>query len=154
MKRFIRFILLIFLLSGCHNYNKIEVGNITVSSIEFKNTTTMSIDLAAHVNNPVDKNLVIESFDAVLYNEGKAFASFTLVGNPIAEANKRTVVPIEIEARAIDHIAIISMGLNYKSWNIDAMTVTGKLVLKFEDGGKRTIKVKNKSLKSIMRAVK
>ena len=154
MKRIIPFLLLVFLLSGCAEFKQLEFGNVDVNSIKFINTTTMSIKVAVQVNNPVDKNLVLESFDALIYNEGKTLADFTLIGNPIAAAGKRTVVPIEIEARAIDYVTLIAMGLNYNSWNIDAMTVNGKIALKFENGQKKTIKFKNKPLKSIISILK
>lgn len=154
MKRFIWLLLFTFLLWGCNDYRQIEVEHITLNSMRFVNTTTAAINLEADVKNPTKRAVSLENLNAVLFKEGKKFAKFCLTDNFVATPGENIAVPINIEAKVLDHIALISTGLNLKSWNLDNFTVSGKFTVKMDGVPKKRIKFKNKPLKSILGIIK
>lgn len=154
MKRFTGLLLSVVLLWGCSDYRRIEVGNITLDSVRFINTATAAISLKADVKNPAKKAVVLENFDAVLFKEGKEFAQFCLADTSVAAPGENLAVPVKVEAKVLDHIALISTGLNLKSWNLDNFTVSGKFTVKMDGVPKKRIKFRNRPLKSIFGIIK
>lgn len=152
MKKIIPLLLLVFLLSaGCTDYRKISVDDVSVSSFRFNSTSSAEITLDILVDNPTRRAVSLEVGDVVLYKEGKDFVLFELDGVPSAPPETKGAVTCLLRARVVDPLAAIAAGLNFRTWHKEDFTLSGKVVVKMEGAGKKTVKLKNIPLDRVIK---
>ena len=154
MRRFVILLAAAALLTGCAGYNEIRVEGVALGGLRFNGTSSATIELKATVDNPTKYTIAIEEVDAVLMRTGKEFARFSLEDKPAAAPGKKEVVEIPVKASVLDPVAIITSGLNFRSWAIEDFTVEGKIVLSADGGKKRTLHLKKVPLESIVERIK
>lgn len=154
MRKIIPLLLAVFLLAaGCTDYRKISVEDVSVSSFRFKSTSTAEIVLDVLVDNPTRRTVSLETGDLVLYKEGKDFVLFELDGVPSAPPETRGVVKFLVRARVVDPLAAIAAGLNFRTWHKEDFTLNGKIMVKMEGAGKKTVRLKNIPLERVIKYI-
>ena len=62
--------------AGCAEYRQISVENVALAGFRFNGTSSATIELEADVYNPTPHVIFLDEVDAVLFREGKEFASW------------------------------------------------------------------------------
>lgn len=154
MRRIVLFITAVLLLAGCSQYRRISVNDVAVGSFRFNGTSSASIVLTARVDNPTGHTVSLEEVDAVLLREGKSFVNLTLEGPVSAAPASESKVSIPVLASVLDPVAIITAGLNLKSWDMQDFTVDGRIVVSSDGRAKKTLKLNNVPLQDIVGSLK
>ncbi|HIZ85408.1 MAG TPA: LEA type 2 family protein [Candidatus Coprenecus stercoravium] len=154
MRRIVFFAVAVMLLAGCADYRQLRVDDVSIGSLRFNGTSSAVVELKAGVYNPTKYEVSVRELDALLLKEGKEFARFSLEDIPSVAADTQGVVSIPVRASVLDPIAIISSGLNFGSWDMDDFTVDGKIVIAFNGGMKKTVRLNNVPVRDIIQAVK
>ncbi len=154
MKRILFVVMAAVLAAGCSGYRQVRVDDLALGGFEFKGTSSAVIRIDAKVSNPSRHALSLESVDAVLVKEGKDFIAFSLDGCPSAAPCSDTTVVIPIRASVVDPIAIISSGLDFRSWDQDQFLIEGKAVVKADNGIKKTLRFRRMPLKEFLDLIK
>ena len=154
MRRIILLLPALLLLAGCTGYRQVSVGQVALGSLRFNGTSSATIVLEATVNNPTEHVIAIESADAVLLRDGREFVRLTLDGTSSAQPGTVSKVRIPVKASVLDPIAIITAGLDLRSWELDDYKVDGKIVLSADGSRKKTLKLNKVPLENIINSVR
>lgn len=154
MKRTFILLLLLTALVSCTHYNQIKVESIDLANFRMESSTKAYISFNVKVDNPTDKNIMLVGMDGVLKKDMERFAVVSLVDTVSVPAASVNVVKVESEVSLCDPLSLLSMGLNIKSWSVDSFTASGELVLKPVNGCKRTLKLKDTKVESIINMFK
>lgn len=146
--------MLLTVFSGCTDYRKISVDNVSLSSFRFRNTTSAEIVVSAEVDNPTKREISMTMGDAVLVKEGKDFVYFDLEGAPSVSPETKETVELKVNARVLDPLAAVAAGLNFRTWRKEDYTVRGKIVIRLEGAGKKTIKLKDVPLEDLINHIR
>lgn len=141
------------LLSGCTDYRQIRIEGVSLDSFRFNGTSSASITLNVQVNNPTDRTVAVESVDAVIMREGKEFVRISLEEKVQAAPEKVSGVLLPVRASVMDPVAIITSGLDFRSWHMEDYVVDGRIVLSADGKMKKTVKLRNVSLKEIVNSI-
>ncbi len=151
MKRIVfLFIIFTFLLTGCTQYKKIEIENVTLKSFKFKGTSSAQIVGLITVDNPTKYTIALDEMEAALLKEGKTFITFELVETSSVAPFSEAKVEVKIDAKVADPLAIITTGLDFNNWNKEDFTLNGKLTISSNGKSKKTVKMKNIPLEKVL----
>lgn len=154
MRRIVLLLAVVALMTGCTDYRQISVDGVALESFRFNGTSSATIVLIADVDNPTMHTISVEEVDAVLLREGKEFVRFTLEGTPSAGPETDGPVRIPVLASVLDPISIITAGLDLKSWDVDGLTVDGKMVLCSDGKVRKTVRFRKTPVKDIVNSIK
>ncbi len=150
MKRGLLFLFILLLISSCHPYKKLNLSSIKLTSVELKSTSKVSFVLTAEVENENEKAISLEDFNGVLFHENNEFALVDLKEPVSVMAGEKASIDISLEAKLIDPLSLLSMGLNIETWDIDDFRVSSKATLRAEKGRKKTLRIKNMPLEKLI----
>lgn len=143
-------LIFIVIATSCSRLSEVNVMNVEVRSFQLLSTSKANLELECLVQNPSNKDLVLESADALLKKGGIDFATATLVSAdtipPKTQNLYRAVFLIDIK----DPLALLAMGLNISKWSYSDFRIDAKAVVKASGGAKRTIKFKDVMLKDLI----
>ncbi|MCI1719711.1 MAG: LEA type 2 family protein [Bacteroidales bacterium] len=105
------------IVSGCADYRKIVLEDISITGFKLKSATCAQINLAAYVDNPTGGTFNVTDIDGLLYKDGVKFAHYNLVDPVAIQPRLKTRIPLTIEINLDDPLSVLAMGLNVKSWN-------------------------------------
>jgi len=143
-------LILTLIATGCSKLTEVNVLSVDVKSFQLLSTSKANIELEYLVQNPSNRNLIIESADGMLKKGGIDFATAILVRAdtipPKTQSLYRAVFRIDIQ----DPLALLAMGLNISKWSYSDFRIDAKAVVKASGGSKRTIKFKDIMLKDLI----
>ena len=141
------------MLAGCTDYRQIKVGGIGLAGFDFTGTSSAVLKVKAEVDNPTGKPLMLESVDAVLVKDGRDFAMFTLSEPVTSESYSDSVIVVPVKVSVVDPIAIIASGLDFSSWDLDELTVNGKMVFRYGKSVKKTLSLHKKPVRDLIEII-
>lgn len=150
MKKFLTFILVLLFLGSCSYYKSIEVESAKLTTFKIESTSSVRVTFSLKVINDAKTSISVADISGTLYKDGNPFADVSLIDIPTIEACSTGCVPLNVKAKLINPIALLSTGLNIGKWKIDDFTVTGKLILKSGTGIRKTFKVRKMPLKKFV----
>lgn len=143
------FVLLIFC-SSCTNYAKVDILTVGMSDFKLVSTNRAVITFKAYVNNPLNKEITLSSFDGKVFKDNSHFANVTLDGDVTIAPYERGDVYVKALVDLIDPLALLSSGLDISNWDKNTFRMDGKVSLKSTPGVKRSFKFKNVTLDQVI----
>ncbi len=146
-------LIFIIVATSCSRLSEVNVMNVEVRSFQLLSTSKANLELECLVQNPSNKDLILESADALLKKGGIDFATATLVKSdtipPKTQNLYRAVFLIDIK----DPLALLAMGLNLSKWSYSDFRIDAKAVVKASGGRKRVVKFKDIMLKDLINRI-
>lgn len=155
MKRFsILALISIVFLSGCTKYKDIKIESINLSSMKIVNTSKANLVFDVKAENPTNATLYLTDMHGTLLRNNKDFATLQLMDTPSIEPSYKGAFPVKMEISIIDPISILSLGLNFKSWNVEDFRINGKITIKSSTGGRKSFKYKDVPVQRLINTFK
>lgn len=143
-------ILVLTTLSSCSPFKKLELGDISMSEFRMESSTKASIVFKLEVDNKASYPITCTTLEATMKKDMDLFANAFLKQDVEIPPMTKGSVYLPIEISLCDPMSLLSMGLNVKKWDMEEFLVNGKMVLLKNHKAKKTYKIKNKTLKSIV----
>ena len=118
----------LFLLSSCFSYRDLEVKDFAVDNVSMQGTKIV-VDFSAMVINP-NRAFVIQSAEGKLNRGVQPFADVQLL-QPIgvaAKSEQRCFGQMQLAFK--DLFALLQMGADYTSWDMNSFLFTGDMKIK------------------------
>lgn len=152
MKRFsIILLFAVLLLSGCNQYKDVRIESVKVTSVNFKKTTSATVELDVLADNPTKRTLSLPVFEGMLMKEDKEFATFQLSNEPSLAPETEGHFAVKIDLSISDPISLLTVGLNILSWSVDDFKLNGKVTIQSSTGGRKSFKFKNMPLSKVIK---
>lgn len=142
------FILCVTLVSGCSPARHIEIGKIGISEFRMESSTRANVILNIALENKAEYPISLTYLEATIKKDMDLFATVALTDTVDVQPSVRGDVKVPVEISLCDPIALLSMGLNMRSWDIDDFIVYGKISLRGK--GKSTHKFKDIPLRTLL----
>lgn len=154
MKRYLIFILAAFaVLCSCKKYNQIEFGNFRIAEVEINKLNSIDLTATVNVNNPTKSTFIIDDINGILNKENKTFATIVLTDADIIASESEKDIHITCRVNIKDPLSILALGLDPNTWDQDAFRISGTLTFKTDKGLKKSIKIKNEPLSSLLKKI-
>lgn len=140
----------LMVLSSCNPLKSLDVRNIAISEFRMESSTKASIILKVKVENDAQHTITLSSMEGSLKKDMDLFATAVLKEEVVVPPMGQSDVMIPVDITLCDPMSLLSLGLNVKKWNLDEFFVNGKIVVLKNGRAKKTYKLKNKSLKSLV----
>jgi LEA14-like dessication related protein len=115
----------LILLASCAPYRDIEVNDFTIDHVSMQGSRIL-INFSAMVNNP-NRAFVLHSAGGDLNLGEKAFANAELLKSIIIPAKSNERCSGQLQLTIQDLMAALQMGLDAKSWDLNALIFNGDL---------------------------
>lgn len=152
--RIILFLSLILVLGGCNPYREVKFESFKLSSFELVSTSRATIVFAAAIDNPLKSSISLLSVDGTVLKEYTSFAKITLLEEVVVPAHTKGEVMVRISIELLDPMALLSMGLNIRSWDLEDFRTSAKITFKLGSGGSKTFKFRNVPLERMVNSFK
>lgn len=152
MRRYAVLLVLSLLICGssCTNYSKLNIMTVGLSDFRLVNTNRAVITFKAYIDNPLDKEITLTSFNGKVFKDQSHFANVMLDGDVTVLPHAREEIFIKALVDLVDPLALLSSGLDISKWDKGTFRLDGKASLKSTPGGKRNFKFRNITLDQIV----
>ncbi|MEG1088922.1 MAG: hypothetical protein RSE02_05565 [Bacteroidales bacterium] len=152
-KYLIIIVALVSILSGCKGYRDISIGNIELEKFKLTSASKVDVVIGVDVFNPTKANFTLINVDGVLFRNDVPFANLSLLKDVYIPTlhNGKALVNCRIEL--LDPMAVLVMGLNIKSWNMDEFRIKLKATVK-KGAFKKSFKINNIPLDKVIKKIK
>lgn len=149
-------ILLLALLIGvtsCSSYKEVQINDITLSRIKLRSTSSAEIKVNMEISNPTSSKFTLTQMHSTVMHKGAKFADIDT--KEMHTINKRcdTTIAIPLDIKILDPLQLLSIGINYQSWNWEDFSADIKMTVK-SGSLKRTIRRNNVPLSELAKLIK
>ncbi len=132
MKRFFRLIavLSLLLLNGCKGYRDVQVSNVEIESLRILSTSKINLGLGVELDNPSKSTFELVGLEGVVYKDDTPLANVFLLEDAVIPSKYVGEVEVKCTMELIDPLAVLAMGLNVKSWDLDKFNLKLKATIK------------------------
>lgn len=141
-------ILCVAFITSCSPARHIEIQKVGISEFRMESSTKANVLLNIALENKADYPISLTYLEATIKKDMDLFATVELKDTAYASPLSRENVKVPVEISLCDPIALLSMGLNIRSWDIDDFIVYGKISL--QGKGKSTHKFKDIPLRTLL----
>ena len=127
-------IVLFFGLVSCVSYSKIDILSANLKQIQLKSSSELVLKAHLSVENNNNVEVYLSKMSGKLYRENKEFAVYDLLNASFAKPNDRTELELEFLVKLTNPLALLSMGLDLKSWDTRNILVDIRAELKQKKG--------------------
>lgn len=138
----------ILILGGCANYRNIEITGAEIESFKLVSASEYGIVLSVGVDNPSGTDFIVKNASGQLLKDGSVFADIVLDEDVAVPEKYIGNVPVKCIVTLRDPLAVLAMGLKFRSLDINQFAVNFTAVVK---GGaiKKKIRFENVPLERL-----
>ena len=138
------------LLTSCFSHQDVEIKDIKVTNFSLKGSQ-VELGFSAELYNP-NRAFVIKGAEGLIRRGNSSFATATLVEPILLAARADQTCSGKIVLTIHDFMAALAMGMDYKSWDLDAFLCNGHIQLQAA-WLKKKVKFENITLKQLIDSI-
>ena len=143
-------LLCLAILSSCSPVKQLNIEKISLSEVRMESSTKASLTFEMDVYNNSQSAIFLTGATGTLRRDMDLFATVELADTVMAQPMETKKLRATVNVALCDPMSLLSMGLNIRNWDINSFTISGKMTLEKEKGGKRSHKIKDMPLKKLL----
>ena len=136
--------------TSCSPVKKLNIDNVRLAEFRMESSTKASLTFEMDVYNNSQSAIFLTGATGTLRRDMDLFATVELADTVMAQPMETKKLRATVNVALCDPMSLLSMGLNIRNWDINSFTISGKMTLEKEKGGKRSHKIKDMPLKKLL----